>query len=62
MYYAMRTQIFWDGNKRTALIAANYIMLLNGNGILHIDETKLEYWNELLSEFYETNGDTKIIK
>lgn len=62
MYYAMRTQIFWDGNKRTALIAANYIMLLNGNGILHIDESHLEVWNTLLSEFYETNNDEAIIE
>ncbi|WP_327323477.1 hypothetical protein [Lysinibacillus parviboronicapiens] len=61
MYYAMRTQIFWDGNKRTALISANYILLLNGNGILPIEEKKLEHWNELLSEFYETNEDEKII-
>lgn len=62
MYYAMRTQIFWDGNKRTAIISANYILLLNGNGILHIDESHLERWNELLSEFYETNNDEKIIE
>ncbi|MEK5231971.1 Fic family protein [Lysinibacillus sp. FSL K6-0232] len=62
MYYAMRTQIFWDGNKRTALISANYIMLLNGNGVLHIEESKLEKWNELLSQFYETNNDEKIIR
>ena len=62
MYYAMRTQIFWDGNKRSALIATNYIMLLNGNGILHIDESHLEVWNKLLSEFYETNNDEAIIE
>lgn len=62
MYYAMRTQIFRDGNKRSALIATNYIMLLNGNGILHIDESHLEVWNKLLSDFYETNNDEAIIE
>lgn len=62
MYFAMRAQIFWDGNKRTALISANYIMLLNGIGVLHIDESKLEKWNELLSTFYETNDDETIIQ
>lgn len=61
MYYAMRTKIFWDGNKRSALIATNYIMLLNGNGVLHIDETHLEKWNELLSAFYESNDASEII-
>lgn len=62
MYYAMRTQIFWDGNKRTAIISANYIMLINGNGILHIEESKLEVWNELLSKYYETDEVEEIIK
>lgn len=62
MYYAMRTQLFWDGNKRTAIVSANAIMMLNGLGIVNISEQQLEYWNQLLSEFYETNNDEKIIQ
>lgn len=61
MYYAMRKQLFWDGNKRTAIVSANYMMLQNGNGILVIREQDLEEWNELLSDFYESNDDSKII-
>jgi len=62
MYYAMQTQLFWDGNKRTAIVSTNAIMMLNGLGIVNISEQQLEYWNQLLSEFYETNNDEKIIQ
>ena len=62
MYYAMRTQLFWDGNKRTAIVSTNGIMMLNGLGIMNISEQQLEYWNQLLSEFYETNNDETIIQ
>lgn len=62
MYYAMRTQLFWDGNKRTAIVSANTIMMLNGLGIVNISEQQLEEWNQLLSDFYETNNDEKIIQ
>jgi len=62
MYYAMRTQLFWDGNKRTAIVSTNAIMMLEGLGIVNISEQQLEYWNQLLSEFYETNNDETIIQ
>ncbi len=62
MYYAMRTQLFWDGNKRTAIVSANAIMMINGLGIVNIGEHQLEEWNQLLSAFYETNVDEEIIQ
>lgn len=62
MYCAMRGQFFYDGNKRTAIISANYMFLKKGRGILVIHENDLETWNELLTEFYETNNDEAIIK
>lgn len=61
MYYMMRSQLFWDGNKRTALICANYQLIISGCGVLNINENQLEIWNTLLSEFYETNDDEKIV-
>ncbi|WP_323842334.1 MULTISPECIES: Fic family protein [unclassified Moraxella] len=61
MYYMMRSQLFWDGNKRTALICANYQLMAAGCGVLNINESQLEIWNALLSEFYETNNDEKIV-
>lgn len=62
MYYAMREQFFWDGNKRTAIATANALMMHHGLGLININESQLEVWNEMLSEYYETNDNSKIIK
>lgn len=61
MLYGMRTQLFWDGNKRTSMIIANKIMIENGKGIITIKEENLLEFNQLLTEFYNTNNDEKII-
>ncbi len=60
MLYGMRNQLFWDGNKRTSTIAANKIMIENGNGIIKIPDNKLEEFIVLLSEFYSTNNKEEI--
>ena len=36
MFYLMRSQIFWDGNKRTAMIVANKLLISNGCGITRV--------------------------
>ena len=61
MLYGMRSQLFWDGNKRTSMIIANKIMIQNGKGIITVNENKLLEFNKLLTEYYNTNNDTKII-
>lgn len=60
MLYGMRSQLFWDGNKRTSTICANKIMMENGCGIIKIPDNKLEQFTILLSEFYSTNNKEKI--
>ena len=55
MLYGMKSQLFWDGNKRTSTICANKIMIENGAGIIKIPDNKLEEFNELLSNFYSIN-------
>lgn len=62
MLYGMRKQIFWDGNKRTSTIAANKIMIASGAGIIKVPDNKLEEFNTLLTEFYNTNEMEKISK
>ncbi|WP_386695078.1 Fic family protein [Lonepinella sp. MS14435] len=62
MYYMMRNQLFWDGNKRTAIICANYLLIQAGAGVLNINEQQLEQWHELLSQFYESGDDTQIME
>ena len=60
MLYGMRSQLFWDGNKRSSMICANKIMIENGNGIIKVPDNKLEEFNTLLSEFYTSNDKVKI--
>lgn len=60
MLYGMRSQLFWDGNKRTSTICANKIMILNGAGIIKIADNNLEEFNKLLTEFYNTNNKDKL--
>lgn len=60
MLYGMRSQLFWDGNKRTSTICANKIMIENGNGIIKVPDNKLQEFNSLLSEFYSSDDNSKI--
>ena len=60
MLYGMRSQLFWDGNKRTSTICANKIMIENGCGIIKVPDNKLEQFTSLLSDFYSTNNKEKI--
>ncbi len=62
MFYLMRSQIFWDGNKRTSMIVANKIMIENGCGIITIKEEYISEFNKLLTDFYNTNDMTKIMQ
>ena len=60
MFYLMRSQIFWDGNKRTSMLVANKIMIENGCGIITIKEEYINEFNKLLTDFYNANDMTKI--
>lgn len=55
MLYLMRTQAFWDGNKRTSMIVTNKIMIENGCGVITIKEEYFKEFNSLLTEYYNTN-------
>lgn len=52
MYHNMRYQIFWDGNKRSATLAANKIMIDNGAGLINVPLDLWDTWNQLISEYY----------
>ena len=61
MLYLMRSQLFWDGNKRTAMIVANKLLISNGCGIISIKEDDINEFNKLLTEYYNTSNKDKII-
>lgn len=58
--WGMRSQLFWDGNKRTSTLAANKILISEGRGILSIPEKHIREFNVRLTEFYNTNDYSKI--
>lgn len=60
MYHNMRAQIFWDGNKRSATLAANKIMIDGGAGLINVPLDKWGTWNELISDYYKSGEDTQI--
>lgn len=62
MLYGMRSQLFWDGNKRTSMMIANKIMISNGKGIITVKEENLLEFNKLLTEYYNTGDDKKILE
>ncbi|MDR1016664.1 MAG: Fic family protein [Coriobacteriales bacterium] len=60
MCWVCRKQLFFDGNKRTAQLAANHYLISQGFGILAIAENKLSRFRKALTDFYETNEPTPL--
>ncbi len=56
MCYLMRTQFFSDGNKRTAMLFANKIMIQYGKGIISVPVDEDIRFGEELIKYYETNN------
>ena len=56
----MRQQLFWDGNKRTATLFANAMLIEKGCGILEISELQMPEFNTILSDFYRSGDDTDV--
>ena len=60
--YIMKTQVFIDGNKRTAIILANHYLVSKGKGILVIPYNKVSEFKKLLVAYYEGNCEIEIKK
>ena len=58
--YVMYNQIFWDGNKRTANLAANSVLMQNGAGILSISTDNIAEFNRLLKQYYDTGNSASL--
>ena len=59
--WGARSQLFWDGNKRTSMTAANKILLSHGAGILTVTDAHMERFNAFLLDFYNT-GEPEPLK
>jgi Fic family protein len=56
--YLMRAQLFYDGNKRLAMLIGNKWMIQNGQGILSVKQKDTGEFYKLLVEYYESGkGD-----
>lgn len=51
--YVMKTQIFNDGNKRTAIIFANHYLIAHGAGLMVVPENIVPEFKQLLVRYYE---------
>lgn len=60
MLYCSRSQLYWDGNKRTSNIVANKYLISKGCGVLTVPENLLVEFSTLLTKFYNTNDMTDI--
>ena len=54
-------QLFWDGNKRTALAASNKLLLDAGCGMIIIKDENMQEFNEKLLHLYQT-GEKEPLK
>lgn len=59
--YVMKTQIFNDGNKRTAIIFANHYLIAHGSGLMVVPEGLVPEFKKMLVKYYE-NIDLNSIK
>lgn len=58
--WGTRGQLFWDGNKRTSMTAANKILIASGVGMLTITDKHMEEFNTLLLDYYNTGEGDKL--
>lgn len=59
--YAMKTQVFIDGNKRASVIYANHYLIAHGQGFLVIPEEHVPEFKKLLVRYYE-GEDIEVIR
>lgn len=59
--WGTRSQLFWDGNKRTSMTIANRVLIDAGAGMLTISDRHMEQFNILLVEYYNT-GEADALK
>lgn len=59
--YLQKSQLFIDGNKRTAIIFANHFLISKGLGLIYIPAEKVEEYKALLVKYYETGTKSGIV-
>ena len=60
--FVMKTQVFIDGNKRTAIIFANHYLISKGKGLLVVPYELVPEFKKLLISYYEDYDNESIKK
>lgn len=58
--YLMKQQLFYDGNKRIAMLIGNKIMIENGQGIISVKQKDIKEFYKLLISYYESNDKLQL--
>lgn len=61
IFHCMRGQLFWDGNKRTATLLANKLMIDHGVGLINVPLDRWSEWHRLIADYYRT-GEMETLK
>ena len=61
LLYVKKKQLFLDGNKRTAVIFANHILIKNAAGLIVIPAERVDEYKKLLIHYYETDEKAEIV-
>lgn len=62
LLYIKKKQLFTDGNKRTAVIFANHILIKEAGGLIVIPAEDVGEYKKLLVHYYETDETNEIVK
>lgn len=62
LLYVKKKQLFLDGNKRTAVIFANHILIKSAAGLIIIPAERVDEYKKLLIRYYETDEKVEIVK
>ena len=62
MLYLTKSQLFYDGNKRIAMLAANKLLIQHGCGVLSVSQDRLEKFFTLLVSYYEDDARGEELK
>ena len=58
---AIKSQFFWDGNKRTAFATANLALLQSGNGVIGVSDDNFKDFSTTLTHYYNTDDKKPLI-
>lgn len=58
--YVMKTQIFNDGNKRTAIIFANHYLISHAGGLMVVPQNLVPEYKKMLVKYYEGTDEETI--